>query len=149
MTDLFDLIRSDHQLILSGLVRLFAIEDRSKCEEELSKIAGRLLAHMNAEETVFYPLLSEDADDPEPVFEAMEEHRAGRCLLADARDIPASDPRWRARVKVLYDLLERHIREEENELFAQAREALNDEDLLRVGVEFMAAEKAIPAGRPV
>jgi len=148
MMNLFETIHSEHQKILSALVDLITAGTQAKRDAILPDCAERLLAHMSAEEEVFYPILAEDADDQEPVWQAEEEHRAGRCLLADVRALSTSDPRFRARVKVLHDLIERHVREEEGELFPLAQEIIDDDRALALAGEFLAAQQGIPAGRP-
>lgn len=148
MMNLFEVIHSEHQKVLGGLMDLITAGTQAKRDAILPACVAHLLAHMSAEEAIFYPVLAEDADDQEPVWQALEEHRAGRCLLADLQALSTADPRFRARVKVLHDLMERHVREEEGELFPLAQEIIDEDQGLALADEFLAAQRGIPAGRP-
>jgi hypothetical protein len=53
-------------------------------------------------------------DDKERVFEALEEHHAAKSLLAEIDRLPPTHEKFRAKVMVLIESVERHIEEEEH-----------------------------------
>ena len=96
------------------------------------------LAHITAEEEVLAPHLS-----PEDRRRLVEEHRQLRSLLQDA--LAASRDARRAPLLAFADLLERHVRWEERELFQRCEEVIAPADLATVGHEL--EKRLVVAGR--
>jgi hemerythrin-like domain-containing protein len=99
----------------------------------LSALARRFeesvfLAHITAEEEVLSPHLS-----PEDQGRLREEHRQLKSLLQDAR-VATRDGR-RAPLLAFADLLERHVRWEERELFERCEASIGPEQLAVLGHE--------------
>jgi hypothetical protein len=93
------------------------------------------------EEEIFYPAL-EGKIDEDDIKEAYVEHDGAKVLINEIEAGSASDEFFDAKVKVLKEEIEHHIKEEEKEhgnIFQQARAA--DVDLEALG-EQMAARKA-------
>lgn len=93
-----------------------------------TRICGALRIHATLEEEIFYPAFLEAVNDKALHHQAIVEHAEVRNLIAE---IESSDPRdeyYDARVKVLADMVRRHVREEEKPkgLFALARKARVD-----------------------
>lgn len=67
------------------------------------------------------------------------EHQAAERLVEDlAGSLLELDPqRWRVKAKVLLENVQHHIEEEEDELFEMASEALDDETLSTMAVQFV------------
>jgi hemerythrin-like domain-containing protein len=86
------------------------------------------LVHIEAEEELLGRHLS-----PADARRLKDEHRQLRDLLAEARS--ARQASRRAPLLAFADLLERHVRWEERELFQRCEEAIAPEELVRVGHE--------------
>ena len=88
------------------------LEERAK--EVKDFFSKNLESHFRAEEEVVFPLLRSSASESRPLIEDLvQEHGEIRRLVARLQDAPGLS-------KVLFDLgdiLERHIRREERELF--------------------------------
>jgi hemerythrin-like domain-containing protein len=88
------------------------------------------------EEEIFYPKYR-DAGSKEQAkmyFEALEEHRAAEELvLPDLLETAPDSEQFSGRAKVLKELIEHHIEEEETELFKQAKELLDKPTLQALG----------------
>jgi hemerythrin-like domain-containing protein len=75
-------------------------------------------------------------------YEAKEEHRTVDSLvLPDLQNTDPATTEFSGRVKVVKELLEHHIEEEESEMFPQAQKLLGKEKLDELGVQ-MEAMKA-------
>lgn len=85
-----------------------------------------LSAHVSAEEELLGSHLSRD-----DLARLRAEHRQLLSLLKEARSGPA--PQRRAPLVAFADLLERHVRWEERELFPRVEEGMAEEELARVG----------------
>ena len=133
-----ELLKQDHEKVKKLLEDLSNTTERAfkKRAELLQKIALELQAHTTIEEEIFYPAFREagERDELKMYHEAKEEHRAVEALVLP--DLLATDPgtvEFAGRVKVLKELLEHHIEEEEEEMFTQARELLSEEELTTLG----------------
>ena len=133
-----DLLKQDHEKVKKLLEDISNTTERAfkKRAELLQKIALELQAHTTIEEEIFYPAFREagERDELKMYHEAKEEHRAVEALVLP--DLLATDPgtvEFSGRVKVLKELLEHHIEEEEEEMFTQARELLSEEELTTLG----------------
>ena len=81
---------------------------------EATKAANELVAHMVIEEHIFYPRIRELKKDL--VSESYEEHTTARFSLARCLSAKTDDE-ITARFTVLKELIEHHVKEEEEEMF--------------------------------
>lgn len=143
---IFDLLIADHRLVAAVFDELkAAIEedepDAGACLELLAKIDALLTPHARAEERVIYPAFAQSGDDARlPVAEAFEEHALVHQLVAELEELDEVDETWCAKAKVMMDLVEHHVREEEGEQFREARKGLSREDAVDLGAQFEAAK---------
>ncbi len=128
--DAITLLKEDHKKV-KGLFDQF---EKAKSESEKEKIAREaikeLKVHASIEEEIFYPMvrqaLGKDEEDKELLNEATEEHRIAKTLIEALDDMNASDEDFEAKFTVLAENVRHHIKEEENELFPEARDAKLD-----------------------
>jgi hypothetical protein len=100
-----------------------------------------LTVHAKIEEDIFYPACEGKVED-DLVKEAYVEHDGAKILIAEIEAGGPDDAFYDAKVKVLSEQIEHHVKEEEQRaegMFAQAKKAGLDMDSLG---EQMAAEKA-------
>lgn len=130
MAGLFDMLKQDHQEVTDMLEQ--AIE--SKDPSQFPKVKKMLDVHMEGEEKFFYPILRNK--DKEGMLEAYEEHSVGKRLLQEIEGTKKGNERCIPRIKVLKDVLEHHIEEEESEIFDEAREVLSDQQEQKIVQQF-------------
>jgi hypothetical protein len=75
----------------------------------------------------------------------LEEHHAAKSLLAEIDRLPPTHERFRAKVMVLIESVELHIKEEENTVFPELRRAMGRKRLAELGRALEAAKKAAPS----
>jgi hemerythrin-like domain-containing protein len=144
------LLKADHRAAKQLFRDFRATGDRAYTQRRriVDKIITELSIHAGIEETVFYPQIREAVPRTEDeVLESLEEHHVVKLVLAELERMDPKDERFTAKVTVLMENVEHHIREEETELFPQVRKVLSRNELLRLGEE-MAAAKAIVPKRP-
>ena len=97
-----------------------------------ARIADNLAAHATIEEKLFYPsvYVGPTADK---LQEAVEEHLAVKRVIADLLDMDPSDMQFRAKMKVLQELVDHHVEEEEKELFKGVKKLMTREELATLG----------------
>ncbi len=145
--DIFDVLTSDHEKVKKILEHMEQTSPRAAKRREtlLDQLNENLLPHMYAEEQFFYQILLDESSDKEVAYQALEEHRAAKAVLMDLEEAPSDDPRWSARLKVLKELVEHHIEEEETTVFDLARSLMDEDRATDVGHRFKELKKEAPA----
>ena len=77
--------------------------------------------HATIEEEIFYPAAREETGDDEVLDEAVVEHAAAKDLIAQIKDMRPDDDLYDAKVKVLGEQIDHHVKEEEGELFLKRK----------------------------
>ena len=125
-----DLLQKQHREIEQLLERLETAspEEQKPLREAL---ASHLVAHTVIEEEIFYPAARQHA--PDLVMEALDEHALADFQLARELGTRMGDRATRARATVLADVVVRHIRKEEAELFRKVDAAITNQELAELG----------------
>ena len=109
---------------------------RSEPGPVLEELANDLVAHMAIEHELFYPAVI--ALDPDLVTESFEEHSIGELALKRLLATDPEDPSFKARVVATKEVVEHHVKEEEEELFPRVEQKLGDEALEELGKQMKA-----------
>ena len=108
-------------------------------------IKSELLIHMDIEESIFYPTVkaqpSEELKDE--IREADEEHHVAKLLLAEISRMKPDDEQYDAKVTVLKENIEHHVKEEEGELFPNTKKKISKELLEQLGEEMEERKEAL------
>src|ERR1700737_4941071 len=109
--------------------------DGQKKQNIFNQIRAALEVHATIEEEIFYPAVkkarSENVKDE--VREAYEEHKQIKSLLAQISSITSADETYDMKIKVLKEDVEHHIKEEEGEMFPDAKKFLGEHRLIELG----------------
>jgi hemerythrin-like domain-containing protein len=126
--DAIALLTADHREVSEMFKQFEELGDRAKASKQklVEKICTSLIAHTQIEEEIFYPAIREqkqikDADDM--VDEALVEHQAAKDLIRQLQEANPDDDLYDAKVKVLGEEIEHHVKEEEEEMFKEARKS--------------------------
>ncbi len=149
--DALELIRSDHREVDA----LFAValgEDTPAAQRRgaIPKILQALTVHAEMEEALFYPALRKAGgkDERDSVLEANEEHGMVKDMIAKIESIRGRDETLEAKLTVLKELVQHHVKEEEGTIFDEARKALGEERLQQLGEEMQRfKERRMRGGR--
>ena len=136
--DAIQLLKADHKKVKELLAELAKTTTRAaKTRSELlAQIRVDLEVHTTIEEEIFYPAFRKAGtkDDAKMYFEALEEHRAaGDLVLPDLLDTDVGSEQFSGRAKVLRELVEHHVKEEEEEMFKEAKKLLSATELKALG----------------
>ncbi len=107
---------------------------RTRKVEIVQELALRLDVHAAIEEELLYPMLR-DAVDADEIDEAVVEHQAAKTLSDELRELTGTEELNDAKVHVLGEQILHHVREEEEEMFEEAKEAGLDLDELGRAME--------------
>lgn len=120
--EVLNIIKEEHTKV-KKLFREFEKAITSDTEEaaKLSQqIIDDLKLHTMLEESIIYPLLKEK--DESIFYEAQEEHHVADVLITELEQLEIEAPSFKAKMMVLRENIEHHIKEEENEMFDKIRE---------------------------
>ncbi|MEN5258659.1 hemerythrin domain-containing protein [Pseudomonas protegens] len=143
-----DLLKADHEKVKGILSQLSESTDRAlkKRVDLLDKLEMEITIHTQLEEQILYPAFKEAGgkEQDEMYYEAKEEHRTVDSLvLPDLKATDPSTPEFAGRVKVVKELLEHHIEEEETEMFPQAKKLLGKAKLEELGEQMQAMKASL------
>lgn len=134
--DAIDLLKEDHE-------RVQALFDEVKSADEkrhpvlFRRIKKELDVHAHIEETIFYPNLRSQGDKElvDIVLEGIEEHRQAKMFLKELDVINSDNAKFEAKLKVLMEDVEHHVKEEEGEMFPLVRDKFSTDALIDLAVE--------------
>src|ERR1051325_2648522 len=140
------MLKAEHVKVRRLLRELSAPGDRAVKERGrlVREIERELKMHSQIEEELFYPTFKKVAEDTQAehlFYEATEEHHVVDMVLPALKAANPKSPEFQAKAKVLKELVEHHAREEETQMFAKARQLMNEEQLEALG-ELMQQPKA-------
>jgi len=135
------LLASDHRKVESLFEQFEKARGASAKEKLVREICTELKVHAMIEEEIYYPAI-EGKVEKDALEEAYVEHDSAKLLINELEAAEPDEEYYDAKVKVLSELIEHHVKEEEKErdnLFQQTRAA--DIDLDELGA-LLAARKA-------
>ncbi len=133
--DILNLLKKDHKVVSE----LFSAIDQTgtkayKTKMELfEQIYNELLLHAKIEEAIFYPTIEKFQETKSTTMESYEEHMLVKQLLEEIKNVTPQDDVWQAKLTVLKELVEHHVREEEKELFPNVKKVLPLDELKLMG----------------
>lgn len=145
-----DLLKKDHETVKHLLTQISATGDSAvnKRTDLLNKIELELTVHTAIEEEILYPAFKQAGkkEEAKMYFEAKEEHRTvDSMVLPDLKKTKPDSVEFSGRVKVLKELIEHHIEEEETEMFPDAMKVLGKASLEELGARMQARQKELKA----
>ncbi len=127
--DACSLLDSDHRAVkkmfkdYEALTESRAADANQKKRDLANEICLALTVHAQIEEEIFYPALREAIKDVDLLDEAEVEHGTAKDLIAQIESATEVDDKFDARVTVLGEYIDHHVKEERNEIFVKARAA--------------------------
>ena len=129
-----DLLKKQHREVKSLFKKLESTDNARMRRQLMTDISRNLEAHTTIEEEIFYPAVQtlETRKAEEMVNEAYEEHHVVKLVLHELPQVDPEDERFEAKMTVLSELVEHHVKEEEDEMFKLAKK-LGDDELEELG----------------
>src|ERR1700710_820300 len=128
--DAIALLKADHRKVEDLFAKFESAKGDGRKQALAEQICLELTVHTKIEEDVFYPAC-EGAVEEDLLKEAYVEHDGAKVLIAEIEAGGPDDELYDAKVKVLSEMIEHHVEEEEKRvegMFAQARKAGLDMD---------------------
>lgn len=142
------MLKDDHQKVQKLLKELTQSTERAekKRSELLQKIEHEISVHTRLEEEVFYPAFkqADGKSHKKMFFESTEEHRAvEKLVLPDLMKTDPTSEQFAGRAKVLQEMIQHHISDEEEEMFPEAEKTLGREQLEQLGEQMASRKKEL------
>ena len=127
--DACDLLDADHRAVkkmFKEYEELTGSKARSAAQKKkdlATQICTELTVHAQIEEEIFYPAVREAISETDLLDEAEVEHASAKELIAQIEAATEVDDKFDAKVIVLGEYIDHHVKEERNEIFVKARAA--------------------------
>lgn len=143
-----DLLKKDHAAVKKLMTEFgkTTTRARKKRQQLVDRIAEELEVHARIEEEIFYPALRELEEARPLLQEAEREHQEVKTMLAEIKGLPVDDEQLGEKIKELKDAVLHHVKEEEGELFTQAK-GLGDQRLTELGRELQERKQELTGGQ--
>jgi hemerythrin superfamily protein len=145
-TDILDTLKREHDEVKELLGTLIKTEKATTRIALVRQIKAALVPHVRAEEKVVYDAIIAERDLNSKVDgnEGYLEHKHADMALKKLESIrPASSPEFTAAAKVLKELVEHHIKEEEANVWRDVRKAFDEDRRAEMNRAFLAAKKKV------
>lgn len=146
--NILDKLHEEHEMAKSLLVQMHDTKSGPKRLALFKQFKTAIVKHSRAEEKVVYNPLKKSSDEDAQIDarEGFVEHHLVDSLVtkfSGTRDKGGEDAT--ALIKVMKELLEHHIQEEENEVWAKVRELCSPEQQEAMTAKFEAEKKKVRA----
>ena len=142
-----DLLKADHRRVEKLLEQLddTSEDDVERRRDLFRELTDEMQAHEIIEEEILYPALKSNPKAREVVLEGYEEHHVVDTIMSELDDVPFDDETWAAKFSVMKENIEHHIEEEEDEMFDQASEIFDEDELETLGQRMAERKKEVTA----
>ncbi len=124
--DAIKLLKTEHREVRTLFAEFEKASDEATKQKVADKICLALTIHAQIEEEIFYPAAYAALDDDDLLDEAEVEHASAKELISQIQSSAAGEPLFDAKVTVLGEYINHHVKEEENELFPECRGSTMD-----------------------
>lgn len=144
--DILETLRQEHDQVQALLKKLVESESAGERHELLAQIKAALVPHTKAEEKAVYDRVLKLKGHKVKVdgHEGYFEHEAADRMLANLGRIDrVTSDEFTAAAKVLKELIDHHIEEEERNIWADVKQNFSDRQRIEMNEEFEAVKKRV------
>jgi hemerythrin-like domain-containing protein len=145
--DAIAVLIEDHKRVQSLFKQFEKVKQSGNSGADKARIVVQacmeLTIHAQIEEEIFYPAVREAIGAGDLMDEAHVEHASAAQLIAQLQEMKPGDALYDATFTVLGDHISRHMREEQEAMFAQARNA--NVDLAGLGMRLQQRQQELKA----
>lgn len=142
--DAIAILTADHAKVKKLFAQYEKLKESGSEEDKAAlamEICTELTVHATAEEEIFYPAAREAIEETELLDEADVEHASAKDLIAQISESSPDDELYDAKVKVLGEYIDHHVKEEEGEIFPKVTKAKID--LVSLGAQIEARKEEL------
>ncbi|HEY3919235.1 MAG TPA: hemerythrin domain-containing protein [Stellaceae bacterium] len=146
--DILDTLKKEHDEVAELLSQLVKSDRAAERKAQVKQIKSALIPHLRAEEKYVYNAIYglKDKDAKQDSAEGYMEHQLAEKMLATLEKIgDAMSPEFAAGAKVLKEMVEHHVEEEENNVWKDVKKNFSDEERIAMNRKFLAAKRKVGA----
>ncbi len=144
--DAISLLKEQHEEVKALFKKIEKTTARPRKVALFEELASKLVGHDAIEREIFYPACERGMGMTDLLGEALVEHGVVEFSLYEA-DQARRGKDFAFKCKVLSEIVEHHVEEEENEFFPKVKKALGKEQLVSLGERMKARfEQALAEG---
>ena len=132
--DVIHLLKADHKKVKDLFEKFEDMQDKpninEKKKEIVLQICQELTLHALAEEAIVYPIARKSIKDEDLMDEADVEHAGAKELIAQLEKMNPDDSHYNAKVTVLREYIEHHVKEEEGSMFPKLQKSDADREAM-------------------
>jgi hemerythrin superfamily protein len=131
--DAIAMLTADHKKVKTLFSEFDKLKETGSDEDKsaiVDRICSELKIHTELEEEIFYPAVRNAIDDADLMDEALVEHAGAKELISQLEGAEPEDDLYNAKVTVLGEQIDHHVKEEESTMFPQAKKAKVDTEAL-------------------
>ena len=137
MTDIFSILKSDHDLHREMLEKISeTVGDTPERRDLFEAFRVEVTAHAAAEEQSLYATMLGDPELQEDGRHSVAEHKEIDDLLGELQDTDMAAGAWLTKFKEMRHRYEHHIEEEEEEIFPAAEKEFSKKLAQELGAKF-------------
>jgi len=129
-----ELLKTQHEEVKTLFKRIEKASTRAAKTKLFDELAANLAAHDAIEREIFYPACEKGMGMTDLLGEALVEHGVVEFSLYQA-DQARKDKDFSFKCQVLSEIVEHHVKEEEEDFFPKVQKALGKEKLLALGAQ--------------
>ena len=134
--DVFQILRDDHQNVTRMMNELKKADEQQKYEL-FSQLQQELDNHMAVEEKFFYSRLEDIEELADLIQDSLADHDDIRQIIQQMNEQDIDSEEWLTNCEALEDTKDDHVDLEEQELFPQAVELVDAEELIQIADQIM------------
>jgi len=143
--DILSTLQAEHDEVQEMLEKLNGSDNAREQKQLVARIKAALVPHNRAEEKVVYDavLALKGREARVDGHEGYIEHNLGGMTLKKLEKLTANTPEFKAAAKVLKELVDHHVEEEERNIWSLVRRNFSAEDRAAMNRDFLAAKKKV------
>lgn len=139
---IYETLKNDHDELKALLEELVSLSDKDDYRTVLiGQIQSALVPHSRAEESVFYNAMRMLAPETKQIMHGFQEHIEAEAILKTLEAADTINADWKKLARKLKKGIEHHISEEENEIFAIAKNMFTDAEAESISAAFVRAKE--------
>ncbi|WP_028387788.1 hemerythrin domain-containing protein [Legionella fairfieldensis] len=124
--DIYEYLKTDHDKV-SNLFKQFKKAPGKRKADIATLIADELIVHAKSEQDTFYVALEQHAKAKDKALHGWKEHKEIENQIKTFDKKNLSEKNLTTQIEKLEEIVNHHVREEEGELFKQAKDVLSEE----------------------
>ncbi|MCD8485741.1 MAG: hemerythrin domain-containing protein [Desertifilum sp.] len=135
-----EIITMDHRKVDTLFMEIANSNDPQKLQEYFGQLFKDLTAHAEAEEEIVYPAVRSYYPDTQELYDEQSEMKR---MLAEIKALSPSAPEFKQKIDQLKNMVQEHVREEENDMFPKLRQNFSEQQMQELSDQFKKAKARI------